>query len=411
MFMDFENELKRYLVEENIFKRDGAHTLDRTFVPDQPRHRDAVLHKIALDFKAFLKEHKGINIAIRGDGGFGKTMISRYTQEKLTKVCLDLGINFDSRYFTCFQFRTLGAILRDYLPKNFFISGKGFSISELVAFLNQNLQREEKKLLLVIDEVQNLKPEEIMRLLVMSEEARAPGDTREFISTILIARSLDWDAILAQEPRVAQRLNTTISLEKYTFEQLVGIFSYRRDLAFKDGVLSDDNVELIAEMSELSSNVYYGMELMHHAGRLAEQQHQHEVLPEMIRQAAKYVSTEFREPVLKELKEHELLALLAIARVLERNNKENVHYTTTENAFDEYTQICEEFKGAGYKPHVITVFRKYVKKLHQSRLIRERVRNLRMKRGRRAELHMLDFPATLVIEKVTEVLKELPNEK
>ncbi len=403
---DFEEELKRNILGDRIFKRNGEQTFDRTYVPDKMPHRDDILRKLASDLKIVFKEDKGVNIGLRGEGGFGKTSIARFTQQKLANVAAELGITFDTRYFTCFQFRTLGTMLRDYLPSNYFISGKGFSISELLAFLVQNLHRENKKLLFVIDEIQNLKPDDVMRILSVNEEFKSGVEGKEYFSTILIARSGDWDELVAAEPRIAQRLHSTIPLPKYTFEEMTDIFAFRRDLALKEGVLSEDNVELVAEMSELSGNVYYGIELMHHAGKMAEQQDSSEILPEMIRNAAKYVSTEFREPVLKDLKRHELLVLLSIARLLERKSKKNVNYATTDEAFEEYKVVCEEMHGCDAETHVITAFRKYMQKLNQSHLIHERVKNLKT-RGRRAEIHMLDFPAELIVQKVLDVLKEM----
>ncbi len=402
--MDFEEELKRGIVSDRVFKRNGEQTFDRSYIPEKILHRDDILRKLASDLKIIFKEDKGVTIGLRGEGGFGKTSIARYTQQKLANVAAELGINFDSRYYTCFQFRTLGTMLRDYLPSNYFISGKGFSISELLAFLVQNLQRENKKLFFIIDEIQNLKPDDVMRILSVNEEFKSGIDGKEYFSTILIARSGDWADLTAAEPRIAQRLHSTIALPKYTFEQMVDIFMYRRDLALKEGVLSDDNTELIAEMSELSGNVYYGIEIMHHAGKMAEQQDTSEILPEMIRNAAKYVSTEFREPILKDLKKHELLVLLSIARVLKFKSQKNINYATTEEAFDEYKVVCEEMGGCDAETHVITAFRKYMQKLNQSHLIHERIKNIST-RGRRAEIHMLDSPAELVVQKVLEVLK------
>jgi len=403
--MDFEDELKRSILNDHVFKRNGESTLDRTYIPEEIPHRDVALNKIAGDFKIVFKEHRGINIALRGHGGFGKTAVARFTQKKLVKVAADIGVTFDTRYYTCFQYRTFGAMMREFLPSNYFISGKGFSIAELIAYLVQNLQRENKKLLFVIDEIQNLKPDELLRILSINEEFKIPDEEKEFFSTILIARTNDWDAVFAAEPRISQRLQSIIDLPKYTFEQLVDIYAYRRDLAFNEGVFSDDNVEVIAEMSELSSNVYYGIELMHHAGKMATQLEAPEILPEMIRNAAQYVSTEFRDPILKDLRKHELLALLAIARVLEQKNAENCNYATTEEAFNEYQVVCEEQQACIEDSHVISVFRKYIQKLNQSHLIHERVHNLE-NRGRRAEINIPDFPAELVREKVLEALKD-----
>jgi Cdc6-like AAA superfamily ATPase len=407
--MDFEDELKRGILAGRIFKRDGEKTLERTYIPEKMRHRDDILNKLAIDFSIVFKENKGINVAIKGGGGFGKTATARFAQKKMVKVASDLNITFDTRYYTCFQFRTLGAMIRDYMTPNYYITGKGFSIAELFAFLIHNLKRDNRKLLLVIDEVQILKPEEILCLLSVNEDTKASEETDEYLSTILIARTQDWDNILATEPRIAYRLQSTVELAKYTVEQLTDILGDRRDLAFVNGVLSDENVEYLAEMSEPSGNVYYGIELMHHAGKYAETSDEPEILPEMIRHAAKYVSTEFREPVLADLKYHELLTLLAIARVLRRNSKDNVNKTSTNDAYEEYKLVCEELNGPEFVPHVITVFRKYIIRLSQAHLIKVKMRNLPPK-GRRAELHMIDFPAELVESKIEEILENVKPE-
>ncbi|MFX0101435.1 MAG: Cdc6/Cdc18 family protein [Candidatus Hodarchaeota archaeon] len=403
--MDFEEELKKAVLEGKIFKRNGKETFKRNFIPEKVPHRDEILKKLILEFKIILNEYIGISVAIKGAGGYGKTLVSRFSQEKLSKVAAELGVNIDTRYYTCFQYRTLGTILRDYMPQELYISGKGFSVSELLSFLVSNLRREDKKLLLIIDEVQNLSTDDILRILSINEDTKTPESVREYISTILIARDYDWDIILQKEPRIAQRLNATIELPKYTIEQLADIYQFRRDLAFLPGVLSDENVDFIADTSKLTGNVYYGLEVMYHAGKIAEEKGSQEILPEMIRTAEKMVSTEFRDPVLVDLQKHELLSLLAIARMLEKNSKENINNTTTKEAFAEYQLVCEELYENKVKPHVISVFRKHVKKLDQSKLIKETVINIET-RGRRADITILGFPAELVHEKVLEILNK-----
>ena len=73
--------------------------------------------------------------------------------------------NFDAKYYTCFTYRTLGSILRNIYPDEMYMTGKGFSISELIQFLISKLRRDNKKLLLVIDEVQNLSTEDLIRCI------------------------------------------------------------------------------------------------------------------------------------------------------------------------------------------------------------------------------------------------------
>ncbi|MHA1680758.1 MAG: Cdc6/Cdc18 family protein [Promethearchaeota archaeon] len=400
--MDYEEELKRSLNAATIFKSTGESTFNRDYLPEQVPHREETIRKMLLDFKVVLKEHKGVNIGVKGGGGFGKTLVTRFSQEKLQNVANDIGVDLEVRYYNCFKQRTLGAILRDYLPKQMYISGKGFSISELITFLIKNLQKDRKKLVLIIDEIQNLEEKEIMRLLTINESFKQPGSEDEFLSLIFIARDYDWHAILEKEPRIAQRLHSTYELPKYTHEQLIDIFLYRRSLGFRDGVFSDENVELVTEMSESTGNVYYGIEIMHQAGKRAEYLGESEVLPEMIRGAANNVSTEFREPVLAQLRLHELYTLLGIARLLQRLNKSNITKATVRDVFEEYKVVCEERSS---EPHVITVFRKYIKKLHQNHLIKQRVINLQT-RGRRGEVNIIGFSAELVQQKVTEVLEK-----
>ncbi|MBD3186705.1 AAA family ATPase [Candidatus Bathyarchaeota archaeon] len=404
MHMDFEEELRKSLAGSPVFRKDGEVTLDRDFIPEKVLHRDEIIKRMLLDFKIVMKENKGVNIGVRGGGGFGKTLVSRFSQQKLKNVADEFGINIDIQYYNCFNHRTLGAILRDYLlDKHMYMSGKGFSISELMTYLIQNLEKKNIKLVIILDEIQNLDTSEIMQLLTINEDFRTNNNTKEFVSFILIARDYDWNNILVKEPRIAQRLTSTYKLEQYTASELFDIYLYRMELAFKEGVFSDDNIELIVDMSETSGNVYYGIELMRHAGKRAEFLHENEVLPEMIRGAAKNVSTEFREPLLDKLRPHELFSLLAVARLLERLSDKNINKITIYNAYNEYKVVCEEY---GKNPHVITVFRKHVKKLHQNHLLKQRIVNIKT-RGRRGEINIIGFSAELVKKKVIECLDGL----
>ncbi|MHA1791850.1 MAG: Cdc6/Cdc18 family protein [Promethearchaeota archaeon] len=407
--MDLEDEFKKNLQYDGIFKKNGEKTLRRSFIPDKVLHRDELIKSILFEFKVFLKEDKAVFIGIKGGGGFGKTLISQHVAERLVNITRELGINFEYKTYSAFNFRTLGAILRDYIKK-LFISGKGYSNNELMMYLNSNLKKNNKKLLIIVDEIQNFDSSDLIQLLSINECKENQKARDDYVSIIYIAREDDWNNILGKEKKIASRLSSLYTLPKYTREQLFDIFLYRRDLAFKPAIFSDENIGLIVDLAEALGDVYYGLELMRQAGKRAEFLQETEVLPEMIRSAVKSVSSEFREPVLKDLKTHELLTLLSIARVLERLDKKNVNFTTTKDAYEEYKLACEEFFDGKQEHHAITVFRKYITKLKQNKLISMKTSHVRP-RGRQAELNIIDFSAELVREKVNEILKERKTEE
>ena len=64
--MDFEEELKKSLLKDQIFKKNGEASFDRSFIPEKILHRDDVLRKLLMDFKIIFKERKGVNIGIKG---------------------------------------------------------------------------------------------------------------------------------------------------------------------------------------------------------------------------------------------------------------------------------------------------------------------------------------------------------
>ncbi|MHC1590764.1 MAG: Cdc6/Cdc18 family protein, partial [Candidatus Helarchaeales archaeon] len=137
-----------------------------------------------------------------------------------------------------------------------------------------------------------------------------------------------------------------IKLSKYSAEQLKDILNQRIEMAFYKGVVLEESVQLIAEISAETGDARYALELLWNAGKIADATNVLQVLPEFVRDAKAKTIPVIRIDVLKELDLHQKLLLLALTRILKRNEQA---YITTSELENQYQLICEEFDVEPFK--------------------------------------------------------------
>jgi len=108
----------------------------------------------------------------------------------------------------------------------------------------------------------------------------------------------------------------------------------------------------------------------------------------------------FRNDIVDQLKDQELLALYGITRSL--INKDEP-FTLVDDAFEEYNAICENYS---IEPHVKMSFRKYVRQLTTLKIVSSKtVRIEEATRGRHLEITLLDIPALKLAELLEDILE------
>jgi len=389
---------RKRLVEEavsdsNIFKDES--TLFPDYVPEELPHREEEMIRLAKNFRTILKRDnpRSVHIAVVGDPGVGKTSLVKRTMQDLVEVAHDKSINVDFVYYNCHSMRTKASILRHVLTEKFGVQSRGFGEEEILEMIVKRCEKEDLRLIIAIDEANMLKAEDILSI-IHANEVFGSGESR--ISTIIISRTAEWRALL--NAPLSGHILDQLNIEGYNKEELMDIFKYRAKLAFWEGVISDEILEMVAEISASTRNARHGIEIMLRAGRIADGLGEHEIKADFIREAKNRVYPELRSDVFYDLRLHELLASLAIARILAR--PENIQ-TTIKEAYEEYKLVCEEM---GEKPASMPSFRIYLNTLEKVGIIGITVKSLEKGRGRRAKITLYDIPAKIMKERIEALL-------
>ncbi len=398
--------IQEALFSSSVFKEGGERTLNQSYIPEVLNFREDHIRRISQNFRELFSSERGgysgfsINMAITGSAGIGKTVTSRYTVDRIQSAAEKYHLKLYTDYKNCWTTRTKTSILRSILRDQFGVASRGFSDEESTDILIRRLNSEQAYLLLILDEVSVLNQKDIRGFVHLSEEF----GMEHRISLIMISRPTEWKVALSS--MVSQRISDVIHFQPYSYEETRRILAYRAELAFKSYALSEDIIDMVAEISDQTKNLRHGIETLYRAGRAADQKRIDEITPELIRRAKNDVYPEMRADILEELNPHELFAALSVAR---RLHHKGITATTIEHSFKNYRIICEEWNST---PNGEAAFRNYLSTLEAIGILGKVTKGVKGRKGVRARLTIHDVPAAILIERIEVFLsKRLKSER
>ncbi|MDI6805709.1 MAG: ORC1-type DNA replication protein [Candidatus Bathyarchaeia archaeon] len=336
--------------------------LDINYVPYRLPHRDKEL-RLLMEFFSFIWQspwNMAQRVIIVGDVGTGKTVLSQRFGADITREASKRGINLHYVHVNCREYRGNLLLIMHHAISLFHpnFPRRGYSAEELLRIFLQVLDDENAYVILTLDEFESLverEGSEAVYKLTRLQEIRQSKPQR--LSLICILRNLGVIERLDASTRSTLQSNL-IQLEKYTKNQLIDILNDRVSLAFKPLMVSEDSVDLIAELAHSEGgNARFAIELLWRAGKYADAEDLGAVTPECVRKAFSSIIPTLRKSDLTVLGFHEKLFLLGIARLLKENERAFVSLGDAEKA---YTVVCEEFNQS---PHSHTQLWKYLQLL------------------------------------------------
>ncbi len=356
--------INQVLLRPTVFEDETPLSLEH--VPGTLPHRKKQLIFLAQLFRSLIEKPGSTSqrVLITGPVGTGKTVMAQRFGLDLVKIARDRKIGLRYIHVNCRECKgSLFAVLRkvmnefeEQFPK------RGFSSEELLQAIMRILDEKNLFLILALDELEALLEADNSALYALTrvQEDRATSPVR--LSLICMLRELKYLELLDRST-VSTLQQNLIELNPYVSNELFTILKDRVTLAFKEGAVQDETIELAADIASSSGDARYAIELLWRAGKYADYDDSKDVKPEYVRKAAGTVYPTLRDEYLRTLSLNEKLFLLALSRYLEDNN---AAYASMGEIEEAYKVVCEEYNS---QPRAHTQFWKYMRLLSATGLI------------------------------------------
>jgi cell division control protein 6 len=384
----------------SVFKNESK--LDINYVPQHLLHRKLQLNLLTQFFR-FAVENPGKmtqRALIIGKIGTGKTVLSQHFGQNVVKEAKERKINLKYVHINCREckgslFMILQRTITKFIPS---FPRRGYSAEELLQALMQVLDEEDIYLILTLDELEALvRNEGSDPLYNLSRIQEDRLDAPKRLSLICILRQPKYLDKLDPSTRSTLQRNI-IQMEEYSESQLEDILIERANLAFRDGTVPPQTLNLIAEQGySEGGNARYTIELLWRAGKYADASELREVSPECVRNAVVSIYPVVRRDIIPSLSLHEKLFLLGIARHFKQIESAYISMGEAEEAYD---LVCEEY---GEKQRGHTQLWKYIKGLSTSGIIKTTVSGVGH-RGKTTLISISRIPASELENELTKTL-------
>jgi cell division control protein 6 len=177
--------------------------------------------------------------------------------------------------------RMITRTLNDSSRTGFEIPRAGIGSGEYYDYLWEILDQAYESVIIILDEVDRLDDDDILMQL---SRARESGKADCHLGVIAVSNKIEY------RNRLNERVKSSLREEEFVFQpydanQLRGIMEHRRD-AFQEGVLSDDVIPLTAAVAaQEHGDARKAIEILRHAGELAERDGVDSVTEEHVRDA------------------------------------------------------------------------------------------------------------------------------
>jgi cell division control protein 6 len=338
-------------------------------------------------------------VLITGDVGTGKTVLAQRFGTDLVRAARSRKVNLHYVHVNCREakgslFMIIKRVLTQFEPE---FPKRGFASEELLHTLMDMLDGKNIHLILGLDEVEHLiRVEESTPIynLTRIQEERVGKPIR--LSLIFILRELEYLQKLDKSTIDTLQRNI-VKLDKYSSRQLIDILRDRVNLAFKENAVTDEALELVADIGGQSGDARYAIELLWRAGKYADSEPSKRVLTDHVRKAAGSVYPMLRGEYIAALSPHEKYMLLALARILEESQEAYANIGVVER---EYEAVCEEYDD---KPRKHTQIWKYTRRLGATGVV-EVSKSGEGVRGKTTLLGLQNIPASRMREQLEAAL-------
>ncbi len=327
----------------NIFAR--KELLKVGHVPDSGRivGRDDEITAIATELRPIVRGGPPNNVMIYGKTGTGKSLVAHHVTERARRAAASSDVSVGTAYVDCAQHntqtrvaRTVTRTLNDTEDTGLDIPRAGIGSGEYYDYLWEILDTIYESVIIILDEVDRLENDDILMQL---SRARESGKADCHLGVIGVSNKIEY------RDRLNERVKSSLREEEFVFQpydanQLREIMEHRRD-AFHDGVLAADVIPLAAALAaQEHGDARKAIEILRHAGELAERENVGLVIEGHVRDAQERAEIDRFEELLRGSTTQVKFILYSLALLAKENP--NTEEFSTSHIYNRYSQTAEK---------------------------------------------------------------------
>jgi cell division control protein 6 len=314
-------------------------------VPESARivGRDSEIEAVAAELRPIVRSNPPNNVVIYGKTGTGKSLVARHVTERARRAADSKGVSVGTVYVDCAQHntqtrvaRTVTRSINETEATDFDIPRAGIGSGEYYDYLWEILNTAYDSAIIILDEVDRLDGDDILMQL---SRARESGKADCHLGVIAVSNKIEY------RDRLNERVKSSLREEEFVFQpydanQLREIMKHRRD-AFYDDVLTDDVIPLTAAVAaQEHGDARKAIEILRHAGELAERENTAMVTEDHVRDAQEWAEIDRFEELLRGSTTQVKFILYSLALLSEENP--NAEGFSTSLIYDRYEKTAKK---------------------------------------------------------------------
>ncbi|WP_134669851.1 Cdc6/Cdc18 family protein [Halorussus marinus] len=329
--------------DEPIFADEDLLRISHLPGPNRIVGRDEHMQKVAEALNPAIFGQEPTHLFIFGKTGTGKSLISRSVSKRVENEASNESVGVETAFIDCGEqtteasvIKTIGRELNDPAETGITVPQRGLGTGDYYDRLWRIIDTVSDVTLVILDEIDMLEDDEVLRKLSRAGENRRITDST--VGIIGISNKIDFPDELNERVK-SSFAHDELVFPPYDAHQLIDILQNRAD-AFRDDVLSDDAIPLTAALAaQEHGDARKAIDILRNAGRIATKQDDPEVTESHVYAAKEKTEADRFAELIDGAPTQAKAILLALTVLTENRHQEQF---PTQQIYRQYQSIASE---------------------------------------------------------------------